>query len=281
MEFKNETDIRIAEMLSRFPPLGEHRDNAWNFHLFNEFHMTGDSALFKDSPAKGRLPLFEGKMIHQFTHTYSAPRYWVEERAGRKALLGREPDAGQTLGYESYRIAYRSIARNTDERTMIATVLPPHSFFGHSLNASTPDLHGADLLFVSAILNSLVFDFALRQRVSANLTMFFIYQQPVPRITQSDSAYEPIVARAAKLVCSTPEFDALATATGLKGSQEGVTNPSERTRLRAELDGLIAHLYGLTEEEFAHVLATFPVVPDPVKVAAQNAYRDVARGLIR
>ena len=55
----------------------------------------------------------------------------------------------------------------------------------------------------------------------------------------------------------------------------------ERTRLRAELDGLIAHLYGLTEEEFAHMLATFPVVPDPVKVAAQNAYRDVERGLIR
>jgi hypothetical protein len=52
-------------------------------------------------------------------------------------------------------------------------------------------------------------------------------------------------------------------------------------RLRAELDGPIAHLYGLTEEEFAHILSTFPVVPDPVKVAAQNAYRDVERGVVR
>jgi hypothetical protein len=52
-------------------------------------------------------------------------------------------------------------------------------------------------------------------------------------------------------------------------------------RLRAELDGLIAHLYGLTEVEFAHILGTFPLVAEPVKIAALNAYRDVERGLIR
>ena len=51
--------------------------------------------------------------------------------------------------------------------------------------------------------------------------------------------------------------------------------------LKSELDGLIAHLYGLTETEFAHVLSTLPLVPDPVKVAAQNAHRDVERGLVR
>lgn len=29
---------------------------------------------------------------------------------------------------------------------------------------------------------------------------------------------------------------------------------------------------------FAHALTTFPLVADPVKVAALNAYRDVERG---
>jgi len=37
----------------------------------------------------------------------------------------------------------------------------------------------------------------------------------------------------------------------------------------------------LTEVEFAHVLSTFPLVPEPVKIAALNAYRDVKRGLIK
>ena len=93
--------------------------------------------------------------------------------------------------------------------------------------------------------------------------------------------FSMIVYRSARLICTTPEYDALAKAVGLKNHRDGVTDPVGRAKLRAELDGLIAHLYGLTEEEFAHVLSTFPLVPDPVKVAAQNAYRDVERGLIR
>ncbi|MEO8494602.1 MAG: hypothetical protein ABI614_06005 [Planctomycetota bacterium] len=47
------------------------------------------------------------------------------------------------------------------------------------------------------------------------------------------------------------------------------------------MDGLIAHLYALTEAEFARVLSTFPLVPDPVKIAARNAYRNAEQGLIR
>jgi predicted HTH transcriptional regulator len=46
--------------------------------------------------------------------------------------------------------------------------------------------------------------------------------------------------------------------------------------LRAELDGLIAHLYGLTDEEFAYILAAFPIVEQSVKDAALDAYREFA-----
>jgi hypothetical protein len=87
--------------------------------------------------------------------------------------------------------------------------------------------------------------------------------------------------RAAQLICTTPEFDELARDVGIKSHKQGITDLTGRARLRAELDGLVAQLYGLTEEEFSHVLSTFPLVPDPVKVAAQNAYRDTERGLIR
>ena len=54
----------------------------------------------------------------------------------------------------------------------------------------------------------------------------------------------------------------------------------ERAELTAELDGLFAHLYGLTEEEFVYVLTTFPSVPDHVTIASRNAHRNIARGLI-
>jgi hypothetical protein len=79
------------------------------------------------------------------------------------------------------------------------------------------------------------------------------------------------------LACTAPEFERLANDVGLRSHQEGAIDPGRRARLRAELDGLIAHLYGLIEAEFAHVLSTFPLVAEPVKIAAPNAYRVVNR----
>ena len=60
---------------------------------------------------------------------------------------------------------------------------------------------------------------------------------------------------------------------GLKSHKDGVTDPAGRLKLRAELDAIIAHLYGLTEEEFAHVLGTFPIVPEEVKRATLEDFK--------
>jgi hypothetical protein len=117
--------------------------------------------------------------------------------------------------------------------------------------------------------------------VSANINMFYIYQLPIPRLQKGDQWFDAIVERAAKLICTTPEFDELAQEIGLESHKNGVTNEVQRGQLRAELDGIIAHLYGLTESEFAYILTTFPIVADPVKQNALNAYRDVRTGLIK
>jgi hypothetical protein len=63
---------------------------------------------------------------------------------------------------------------------------------------------------------------------------------------------------------------------GLGDHSHGATDQAERAKLRAELDGIIANLYGLTEEEFAHVLSTFPLVKQETKDAALDAYRAFA-----
>ena len=103
--------------------------------------------------------------------------------------------------------------------------------------------------------------------------MFFIYQLSVPRILDKSEIYGTLIEYSAKLICTTPEYDELAKEAGLQGYQEGVTGLAERVKLRAEIDGLVAHLYGLTEEEFAHILTTFPLVEESVKTAAMDAYK--------
>jgi len=277
MEFKTPLDVQIAEKMLQFPLLGGELPGKWNLRLTQEFNMTSDAHLFKTEPAKGRLPLYEGKMIWQFDHRLAPPRYWVDEKQGRQALLGREVDTGQPLDYQAYRLGIRAVASNTNERSLISSVVPCDTFCGNSLLAAGKvGFRETELLFATAILNSFVVDAMLRNKVTTNINMFYIYQLPVPRLTAADGAFWPIVERAARLICTTPEFDDLAKEVGLKSHRDGATDPVARAKLRAELDGLIAHLYGLTEQEFAYILTTFPLVAQSVKDAALQAYRDFA-----
>ena len=307
MEFKSESEVRIAEKMTSFPPLGTHIEGSWNLALNREFHMTDDSYLYKTRPGAARLPLYEGKMIHQFTHNWSQPKYWLDEGAAAKVLLasrGRairqlakkcnlhlDEDDEILLDYKSYRLAFRDVAASTNERTMIATVLPRNVFCPHTmsleqvnvihvedgvLNPNYQSMNNLTRLFCCAVLNSFVVDSWLRRGVTNHLSFFFVYGIPVPRLISTHSIFLPIVERAAKLICTTPEFDELAREVGLRDHRDGVTDPTERARLRAELDGMIAHLYGLTEEEFAYILTTFPLVEQSVKDAALEAYRDFA-----
>jgi hypothetical protein len=281
MEIKDEIDFRIAEKLSRFPHLCEEVANKWNIMLTCEFHMTNDSHLFKESPQKNSLPLFEGKMLFNYTHLLAEPRYWIKESEGRKVILGRTKDIGQILGYQKYRLAYRSIAANTNERTLVCSIIPP-SFAGHSLNISE-NLDYATQFYCQSIFSSFVIDWFLRQQVTTNITMFYIYQLPIPRLTTKDKWFNPIVERAAKLICTTEEFAGLweEVMKTKWTDKRGVTKEDERNKIRAELDGIIAHVYGLTEEEFKYILSTFPIVPQQQKDAVQNAYGDVRGGLIK
>ena len=274
MEFKCDLDVRIAGKMLKFPLLGEKLEGVWNVQFTREFDMTNDSYLFKTEPGQGRLPLYEGKMIWQFDHKLAPPRYWVDEKEGRAAILGREKDTGQKLDYQGYRLGFRNIASNTNERTLITTITPA-TFCSNSLQtavrhtqAGNNALTGRSCLWIAAIFNSLPLDYMLRQRVSANINFFYVYQLPVPRLTEKDPPFAPIVERAAHLICTAPEFDSLAKQVGLKSHKDGVTDPAQRAKLRAELDALIAHLYGLTEQEFTHILSTFPLVPNETKDAA-------------
>jgi hypothetical protein len=112
--------------------------------------MTDDAALFHKQRGAGMLPLYEGKMIHQFTHRWGEPRYWLREKEAASVLLGWRRRAIQQfvkklnldwndeeevcLDYKSYRLGFRDVAASTNERTMIMTVLPPHLFCPHTMS---------------------------------------------------------------------------------------------------------------------------------------------------
>jgi hypothetical protein len=105
--------------------------------------------------------------------------------------------------------------------------------------------------------------------------MFHIYQMPVPRLTDSGASFAPMVSLTARLISTTPEYAELWQGVmGTPWSQScGAADRAERARLRAELDAIVAHLYCLTEDEFGHILSTFPLVAQGTKDTVLAEFR--------
>ena len=272
LEFQERQDYAIASKLyGENPLIGDDVPDTWNIDFAREFDMSNDSKLFNQT--QDGFPLYEGKMIHQYDAFFTSPRYWVNASLGKNKLA----NSNQALWHTGYRFAFRAIASSTNERTCIATVLPPDNFTSHSMWVGTTPNPKSTLFFV-ALFNSYCVDWLARFFVNFNVTLFVVKQLPLPRLTAGNPHFEAIVPRAAQLSCPTAAFAPLWEAVmGRPWSLDQVaTEPLHRQQLRNELDAIVAHLYGLSEAELAHILATFPLVPDAVKEGVIHAYRTYA-----
>ena len=126
------------------------------------------------------------------------------------------------------------------------------------------------MLICVSFFNSFVSDWLLRQKVSANVNMFYVYQLPIPRLTEKDIKFKEIAERAAALICTSQEYDDLKAELINHGYE--IRQDVDRQQIRAELDAMIAHLYELTEQEFAHILSTFPIVKEEIKQRAMQEF---------
>lgn len=177
-------------------------------------------------------------------------------------------------------MGWRDICRSTDERTVIASVVPrvgvgnnmPLMLFAPTTNAT----HQAALL---GNLVSLTFDFVARHKVGGTHLNYFIYKQlpvlPPDCYTPADLAF--IVPRVLELTHTAHDMQAWADdllvampdADPRPPEQCGTPlppfpwNPERRAQLRAELDAYYARLYGLTRDELRYIL-------DPADVMGED-----------
>jgi Alw26I/Eco31I/Esp3I family type II restriction m6 adenine DNA methyltransferase len=260
IEIKSAKDFGIVGRMLSFAKLGE---PSWGIRPFQGFNMTTDSHLFQSG--KLGVPLLEGKNIHQFTHHWKeAPetRFTVSERGIRKNL---KPEKQYQDGYW---IGYRLIASSTNERTLIATLLPPGYVCGHSMAViMLPDLK--KMAYLTGILNSFVLDYLIRQKMSANINFNFFLELPVPTPEQAGAHYDAIAKKAAQLVATTGEFEELKKEAGI---QHGIAEENDRLLARAQLDTEVARLYGITKEELAYILEKFPIADPKQKEAVLREY---------
>ncbi|MCX6770592.1 MAG: N-6 DNA methylase [Candidatus Micrarchaeota archaeon] len=260
VEIKSAKDFEIVNKLLAFSKLGE---PAWGIKPFQGFNMTTDSHLFQTG--KLGVPLLEGKNIHQFTHHWrEAPdtRFTVSEKSIQKNLKDEKQ-------YQNgYWIGYRLIARSTDHRTLIATVVPPGYVCGHSMAViMLSDLK--KISYLAGIMNSFVLDYVIRQKMSANINFNFFLELPVPTPEQAGAYYDQIAKKAAQLVATTDEFEQLKKEVGIS---HGIVEENDRLLARAQLDVAVAKLYGITKDELAYILEKFPIFDPKQKELVLREY---------
>ncbi|WEE75744.1 N-6 DNA methylase [Comamonas testosteroni] len=277
--------------------------NPWGISFMRMLDMANDSNLFSNEPAPDRLPLYEAKLIHQFDHrwaTYTTdgnsrdmtpnekqdpqtlvtPRYWVSKVEVEQRLHDKSWAQGWLMGW-------RDICRATDERTVIASVIPrvgvnhktPLYFVQPTLSVA----HSAALL---ANFDSLVLDYVARQKVGGtSLSYFYLKQLPFlqpERYANTDLAF--IVPRVLELTYTAHDLSDWAKDLGYEG-EPFAFDSERRAILRAELDAYYARLYGLTRDELRYILdpadvmgkdypsETFRVLKNNERIPGTEQYR--------
>lgn len=151
-------------------------------------------------------------------------------------------------------MGWRDITNATNERTVIASVLPLAGT-DFTLRVSIAEMPAKDAALLIANLNALVLDFVCRQKVGGTHLADYISKQlpvlPPDRYTEADLAY--IVPRVLELTYTAHDLAGWARDLGHDGPPFPFA-PERRAQLRAELDAYYARLYGLTRDELRYIL---------------------------
>lgn len=283
--------------------------NPWNIMMTKMFHMADDSGLFRSEDwlrergwrldgnvfVRGTdryLPLYEAKMLNLFDHRFGTyegqtesqrrkgtlprpslaqksdsmflptARWWVPDQAVRN-WAGRR-------GTKPYLLGWREVSHTTNERMVIASILP-HCGAGHTIvlqfsdRPGRPDLHGDTLLLAN--FSALVFDYLSRAKQTGfHVPLYLMRQLPVvspetyeapPSWVHGISLGRWVADRVLELVFTAEDLSLYAAELGYHGPPFLPWDEDRRAWLRAELDAAYFHLYGLDRAEVAHVLGTF------------------------
>ena len=197
MEFAEMRELTISSRIySNNLILGNYLKSTWNTAFQDEFHMTHDSKLFHfdccDQNDK-LVPLCEGKQIWILTNSLSSPTKWMTKK-----------NASNKPTTKFNRAIYRSIASNTNERTLIPSVVPAGTPTGNSLDVCPLPTKFAVL--IATIMGTFVVDWITRKKVTTNLSKFITSQLPMINPENNCQIHELLLALGCRLICTTQEF---------------------------------------------------------------------------
>jgi len=274
MEFAAQSEIDIcSRMYALYPKFGERVSNAPHRHYMREVDMGTDRDLF--SEGEDGLPVFEGRMIDAYDYrakgyvsgrgrsavwedySFDSPEKRIQPQW--RILNKRIPEKleGRT---ERYRIGFGDVASPTNQRALVAALLPPSSVSGHSVpTIEFTDVDPRHLLLWIGVANSLAMDFLVRMKVSLHMTYTIMDSLPFPRnFDEVPSAHE-IAKRVYSLCAVGPEMESFrsqASDIGILIHPNDVEeDPIVRSILASEINVLVARdVFKLSKDEMLYIL---------------------------
>ena len=182
-------------------------------------------------------------------------------------------------------LGFKEITAPTNVRTLIAALFPTIGF-GNKVPILKPETTDRSEWLLAANMNATILDFVTRQKVQGQtLNLFIVEQLPVVPLNRYDSVrFGPKTAgeivREAMLELTYTAHDMAPFARDLGYLDEaGEVKPpfrwdeDRRLRLRAKLDAVFFHLYGVTDrDEVRYIYSTFPIV-ERQETEATGRYR--------
>lgn len=246
----------------RYVPLYEGKMVWLHNHQFGEFPTSG-----KRPSSISQTPL---NKLSDSNSTLS-PWYWVPEDEVICQMTKSDKD-GNVIWHWPYHFytAFRDVTNATNERTCVASLVPGGVYAaGDKLPLIFNERELVPGLCPVAIMASIPFDYIARQKVGGSSMAFFIMKQmPFPTPDQiSDNIKWEMSKRVIELTYFNHDMDAWAEELWEEMTDEQrnempnigkkepfIFDPDQRAVLQAEVDAIVAHLYGLTTDELRYIL---------------------------
>lgn len=247
------------------------------------------------------LPLYEGKTVQIYNHRYASivtpkgsvsgqgqsvhatieelkspefvptPRYWVN-RSGVEAIE------------RGYAIGFNDVCNTNNERSLIAAIVPRVGA-GNTLPL-LDGLKSPDCALLIGNLNSIPCDYLARNKIqSRHLNKYILEQLPIippaayVRAFGSKPASVIVQEAVLELTYTAHDMAPFARDMGYVDDTGQVKPPfiwdeERRLKLRAKLDAVFFHLYGITDrEDVRYIYSTFPIVERQEAEAYGGRYR--------
>ncbi len=292
--FRSRRDAEITKAIYRRLPVLT--ASGWKLELTRLINQSDDSGSFRKYPADGLLPLYEGKYFHHYDHRWATnadhgdreltdleradpecfvrPRFWYPASDARQRF--------SSSWKHPWVLAWRDIARSTDERTFIASVLPSLAVPNTAKVIFAAESELTALPTLIANIGTFAFDFVSRQKIGGtHMSTFVAEQLPVlpadasmtqPQWARGSALRKWLLPRVLELTYTAWDLEPFAHDVGYDGPPFRWAS-ERRFLLRAELDAAFFHLYGLSHDDAGYILDTFPIVRKNDERAYSGVYR--------